>query len=247
VTQPGAVLGSFMSLRAIATARKHNIFYPIPGAGRRVVARTTKRHPRTSRLCSGAGVGNLPTVVDHNKNNVINKVEASPTSIPLTNGRPTAREVVTELGRGAWAALRGIGTTFKTHPVISTAVAGGAAGLLWAYPLLGVALLAFGVGSSLWEVGKGIVELRKGMHDHSKAETDQGLGEVGQGLFGIVVSAIGAVLAGPAALGFSTDTVTHAADAAGSFNPGMVFHAVDDLPNLFAAASRVKPREDSTA
>jgi len=234
-----------MSLPNVTTARKYSALTQAQAAFRSPTAQVaTPRRSNLPALCSGSGVSSLPTVFESKNTIAISKVQASATAAAAQpDDRLTAREVVTELGKGAWKALKGIGTTFKAHPVICTAVAGGIAALLSAYPLLGAALLVFGVGSSAWEIGKGVVELRKGMRDHSKDEEDEGLEEVGEGLFGMAISAIGAIMAGPAAFGMGADTVTHAADAAnaaGSFNPGMMFHAVDDLPGLFAAASRVQ-------
>jgi hypothetical protein len=223
-----------MQARPIATAQKQSIL----AVGSAQIFGTPTPPPRATSpagptLCSGAGVSSLQ---DPTHENIIeNKyIEPQPATAATSDARLSAREVVTDLGKGAWSTIKGIGTTFKAHPMIATSISVGIAAALFEFPILGTVLLAFGIGSSLWDVGKGVAELRKGMKDKSKVEEDRGIEEVGAGLLGLACSSVSIGLGARPTLALTGE----GASAASRLNPGMLFHSVDDLPNLFAAASK---------
>lgn len=199
----------------------------------------------TRRMCSGAGVSALRADGRHEKPHNFRKVGARIGAIQRPRRhRLTTAEVVTEIGKGAWGAVTGIGATFRAHPLIATATTVGVAAALSAFPILGSALLVFGLGSSAYEIGRGLFALRQGLRDHSKVEEDAALKEVGQGLFGVGVAALGSLMTARATASVAAGSASHAtdvADAAGhvanaarSLNPAALLHVVDDLPSLFA-------------
>ena len=222
-----------MQARDIATTQKQSIYgtAPIAASGRPTAVATT-RVARKPTLCSGSGVSSLSPLSSRINANQIKEVANKPTAVATPSSRLPTREVVIDLADGAWSTVKAIGKTFKNHPVVSSAIAAGIAATLFEFPIVGTALLAFGIGSSLWDIGKGLVGLRKGARDHSKAEEDEGIKEVGGGLLGLAFSSVSVLLGARPTLALTRA----AAHEASGLNPGMMFHAVDDLPNLFAAA-----------